>query len=83
MAVYSDIIAEIRQDRGLKQIDVAKHFGLAQSTYSMYETGTRRMSIEMLVELAYLLDVSIDYLLGVSSDPKPIARRKSNPYHHS
>lgn len=45
MAVYSDILKELQKDKGLNQIDIAKHFGISQSVYSEYETGTRRMSI--------------------------------------
>ena len=56
MAIYSDMIAELRKDKNIKQCDIAKHLGIAQSTYSMYETGVRRMRIEMIVELAYYLE---------------------------
>ena len=80
MAVYSDIIKELRKDRGVNQNDMAKHFGISQSVYSDYETGKRRMSVEMLVELAYLLDASVDYILGISTEAKPISRRRINPY---
>jgi len=80
VAIYSDIIAELRRDKGIQQRDIAKHFGIAQSTYSMYETGVRRMSIEMLVEIAYYLDASVDYILGISTAPKPVGRKATNPY---
>jgi hypothetical protein len=46
----------------------------------MYETGVRRMSIEMLVEIAYYLDASVDYILGISTAPKPDGRKATNPY---
>lgn len=80
MAIYSDILKELRRDKSLHQVDLAKHFGISQSLYSDYETGKRRMRIEMLVELAYLLDASTDYILGISSEPHPIGRKRINPY---
>lgn len=83
MAVYSDIIAETRKDKGILQRDMAAHFGIKQSTYSMYETGARRMNLEMIVELAYCLDVSVDYLLGISTTPTPSGRKKVNPYRNN
>lgn len=80
MAIYSDILKELRKDKSLHQIDLAKHFGISQSLYSDYETGKRRMRIEMLVELAYILDASTDYILGISSEAYPIGRKRINPY---
>ena len=39
MAVYTDIIKELRKDKGLTQSDMAKYFNIKQSMYSMYESG--------------------------------------------
>lgn len=49
---------------GLSQALVANKLGIAQNTYSQYETGVREPSISLLHELSHLYEVSIDYLLG-------------------
>ena len=41
MAVYTDILKELRRDKHLTQLDLAKHFGISQTMYSMYESGRR------------------------------------------
>ena len=57
-------IGEIRQQKGLTQVDIAKHLQITQQTYSSYETGKRQMNFETLCLLADFYDVSTDYLLG-------------------
>ena len=71
MAVYTDILKELRRDKHLTQLDMAKHFGISQTMYSMYESGRRTMKLEMLCELADILETSTDYILGLTDDPRP------------
>lgn len=75
MAVYTDIIKELRKDKGLTQSDMAKYFNIKQAMYSMYESGARTMKLEMLCTIADVLDTSTDYLLGRTSQPKPYPKR--------
>ena len=75
MAVYSDIIKELRKDKKITQKEMSKHFGIKQSMYSMYENGTRTMKIEMLSEISDILDTSIDYLMGKTDVVTPYPRR--------
>ena len=75
MAVYTDIIKELRKDKGLTQSDMAKYFNIKQAMYSMYESGARTMKLEMLCMIADVLDTSTDYLLGRTSQPKPYPKR--------
>lgn len=71
MCIQTDILKELRRDKHLTQEDIAKHFGISHVMYSLYETGKRRMSLEMLCELATILNTSTDYLLGRTDDPRP------------
>ena len=57
-------IRNIREDRDLKQIDIAKYLGIRQTAYSKYELGQRNMTPEVLIKLATFHNTSIDYLLG-------------------
>lgn len=75
MAVYTDILKELRKDKNLTQGDMAKHFNIKQAMYSMYESGRRTMRIEMLCELADILDTSTDYILGRTAEKKPYKKR--------
>ena len=56
-------IRDLREDRDLRQIDVAKATGIDQKTLSNYETGKTNPDSAALSRLADYFDVSIDYLL--------------------
>jgi len=57
-------IAEARNALNLSQAEAAKKIGISQSTYSGYETGTRRINLSMLKRIAAALEVSEDRLIG-------------------
>ena len=54
----------VREDRDLRQIDVANAVGIDQQTISNYETERTRPDSEALIRLADYFGVSIDYLVG-------------------
>jgi len=64
MKEYREIIRDLRVDRDLKQVTVAKALGIGQQHYSRYENGEHEIPIRILVALADFYDVSADYLLG-------------------
>lgn len=57
-------LKELRLQKGLRQIDIAKDFNIAKSTYCCYEKGINEPDIKTLIKLADYFDCSIDYLLG-------------------
>lgn len=59
-------IKDLREDRDLRQIDVAEKVGIDQRSLSNYETGKTNPDSETVVRLARFFGVSCDYLLGVS-----------------
>jgi len=63
--VFSDRLRTLRGE--LKQAEFARRVGIAQNTYSRYESGERIPDIEVLVRLAARLGVSADWLLGLDS----------------
>lgn len=65
-----DRLREIREDRDLKQEDVAKMLGTTQQQYSKYELGMRLIPVEKLCILADYYNTSIDYLVGRTNNPK-------------
>ncbi|MBQ3182198.1 MAG: helix-turn-helix transcriptional regulator [Clostridia bacterium] len=56
-------IREIREDRDLRQKDIAKVLSVSQNTYSQYENGIIPLTAETLVKLSDYYNVSIDFLL--------------------
>ncbi|PFL68860.1 helix-turn-helix domain-containing protein [Bacillus anthracis] len=54
----------LRKEKKLRQEDMAKHLGIARTTYAMYEQGNREPDYDTLQKLADFFDVSVDYLLG-------------------
>lgn len=59
-------IRALREDRDLRQIDVAKATGIDQQTLSNYETGKTNPDSFAIIMLAEFFGVTCDYLLGVS-----------------
>ena len=53
---------ELREEKGLTQCRLAELLCVAQTTYSHYETGRTPPPIYVLVALADIYDVSVDYL---------------------
>ena len=63
-------IRNLREDRDLKQKDLAAMLNVSQNTYSQYETGVIELTASTLIKLADFYDVSVDYLLGRRQDEK-------------
>lgn len=63
-------IRDLREDHDLKQREVAEYLNCSQRVYSNYELGQRDIPTEVLIKLSALYHVSVDYLLGLTSNPK-------------
>jgi transcriptional regulator with XRE-family HTH domain len=57
-------LLEMRKEKGISQIELAKHLKISNQAYSLYELGKRQMNYETLCLLADYFGVSTDYLLG-------------------
>ena len=57
-------IRDLREDKDMTQQQTADLLSINRRTYSGYETGTRTIPPEILIKLAEIHGVSIDYLLG-------------------
>ena len=57
-------IRDLREDRDLRQSDLAQATGIDQRTISNYETGRSNPDSYALIKLADFFNVSIDYLVG-------------------
>lgn len=57
-------ITQLRKKKSLSQTDFAKAIGASRTMVGNYERNVNSPSIEMIVKIAKVLDVSIDYLIG-------------------
>lgn len=64
MSKFSNTLSELRKDKKLSQRALSEILGLSHSTIGMYESGQREPNFETLKKLASYFNVSIDYLLG-------------------
>lgn len=63
-------IRDLREDRDLKQKQVAEFLNCSQQVYSNYELGQRDIPTDILIKLALFYNVSVDYILGLTNNPK-------------
>ena len=56
-------IRNLREDSDLTQMELGKLLHISQRAYSHYEAGTRDIPIEVLIGLADIYKVNVDYLL--------------------
>ncbi len=57
-------IRNLREDMDMTQSQVGEYLHISQRSYAHYEAGTREMPIEILIELADLFGVNLDYIVG-------------------
>lgn len=60
-------IRDLREDRDLKQKELADLLLCDQSLYSKYERQERPLPLELAAKLAVFYDVSLDYLVGLTN----------------
>lgn len=65
---------ELREKRGLGQKEVAAKLGIPVRTYGGYERGERTLSLDVAAQIADVLGVSLDTLMG-REQRKNIANR--------
>ena len=64
-------IKDLREDKDLSQTEIAKILNMSQTGYSKYEVGTNDIPTKILIQLAKFYNTSVDYLLGITDEPKP------------
>ena len=70
-------IRDLREDRDLKQREIAELLLCDQALYSKYERGERELPLHLAIQLAEFYDVSVDYLVGLTDEPAPYPRRRN------
>ena len=62
--MYYPRLKDLREDKDLKQKEVAAILGIDQRVYSNYETGKREIPTRYVVKLADFYKTSTDFILG-------------------
>lgn len=68
-------IRSLREDKDIRQKEIAAYLNVSQNTYSQYETGVIALTADILIKLSDYYDVSVDYLLDLTDNPE---RQKKN-----
>ena len=73
--MYQNRLRDLREDKDLKQKDLAEMLKIHQTTYSDYELNKLNIPVPVLHTLADFYNVSVDYLLGRTGEKKPYPKR--------
>ena len=65
---FKDILKELRQERHLGQVELAKQIGVSTGVISLWENGLREPSMYCLIILAKFFNISIDELVGFNQN---------------
>lgn len=63
-----DILRELREARGISQLELGCTLGFSQQLISKWELGTAKLKVDALQALADFYGVSTDYILGRESE---------------
>ena len=69
---FGQILADLREERGIPQKELASQLNISISTVSNYENGIHCPDFNMLCRIADYFDVTTDYLLGRTRYPSPL-----------
>lgn len=73
--MYFQRLKDLREDKDLRQEDVAEILEISQTVYSRYERGFQTIPVIHLLKLADYYKVSTDYILGRTNNSKPYAAK--------
>ncbi|MBP3452212.1 MAG: helix-turn-helix transcriptional regulator [Clostridia bacterium] len=71
-------LRDLREDHDMTQDELVARLGMHKTTYTNYEQGKREIPFCLVIRLAELYNVSLDYIAGLSNTPAPL--RNSNIY---
>ena len=70
MFKFEDHLKQLRQSKNITQKQLAIEIGSSERGIQNYELGSRTPTLEKAIALADFFDVSLDFLVGRSDDPK-------------
>ena len=68
--ILNERLKNLRLQSGVTQKAVADSIGIAELSFQRFEYGTSRPRLENIIKLADFFNVSLDYLVGRTDNPK-------------
>lgn len=62
---FGEKLKELRKDKNIGQIALAKELGVGKSVISLWENNLCEPTLSKLIAIAQFFEVSIDYLAGI------------------
>lgn len=63
---FGEILKDLRTERGIGQVELAKSLNVSTGIISLWENGLREPKLSNLIAIAKFFSVSIDYLAGLT-----------------
>lgn len=73
--MYYRRLRDLREDHDLTQDELIRILHMHKTTYTNYEQGKREIPFSLVIQLAKLYNVSIDYIAELIDDPQPITNQ--------
>ena len=73
---YYPRLRDLREDADLTQDALVKILDIPKTTYTNYEQGKREPPFSLIIRLAVMYNVSIDYIAGLTNVPIPLTIKK-------
>ena len=67
-------LRDLREDSDLTQSQLVEILKMHKTTYTNYEQGYREIPFCLVIRLAKLYNVTIDYIAGLTDDPAPLKK---------
>ena len=73
--MYLKRLKDLREDKDLKQKDIAEFLKITRQQYGLYETGKRDIPAEFIKSLAMFYNTSTDYILELTNKFEPYKQK--------
>lgn len=67
---FSERLISLQKEKNVTKVELQQAIGISRTAYYRYEQGEREPTVSVLLALADYFDVSVDYLLGRTDNPK-------------
>ena len=72
MMEHFERLKDLRLERKLSQADLAEVLGTTRQQIEKWELGIQMMGVDKYIKLAKYYNVSLDYLLGLTDEPRKL-----------
>ena len=62
---FKENLKELREERKINQVDLAKAIGVSKGIISLWENGLREPTLSSLIALANFFEISLDELISI------------------